>query len=373
MSNVNDNNHQMEGTPVPSPQGTSRNSREASPERSTTHNNEQHGNEQIVEQDAAFVRGLPVVTPTPLLNNIATVKIPQSGFVNSGNGGTPNESRDGRPGVDFDKYLQQPWKPSADPLPIPKKFKMLDIPKYDGTTDPRDHVTTFTTGVKSNNLTKQDIESVLVKKFGETLTKGALTCEKGKQAYMKNRQEPPKPLSPKRTVNVINGGEEVNGVTYTTARKITKFTITHGKRTRQTLEGGNITFDDADADGLMIPHNDALVISLLIPDTNVKRVLIDPGNSVNIILLRVVNEILMGDHVVPKSHSLFGFDNSTIVTKGEIELSIYAEGVIKETNFQVIDTDMAYNVILGRSWIHAMDVVPSTLHQVIKFPSKWGI
>ncbi|XP_075086104.1 uncharacterized protein LOC142168842 [Nicotiana tabacum] len=479
MSNVNDNNHQMEGTPVSSPQGTSRNSREASPERSTTHNNEQHGNEQIVEQDAAFVRGLPVVTPTPLLNNIATVKIPQSGFVNSGNGGTPNESRDGRPGVDFDKYLQQPWKPSADPLPIPKKFKMLDIPKYDGTTDPRDHVTTFTTGVKSNNLTKQDIESVLVKKFGETLTKGALTwysllpknsidsfdeladlfikahsgaqkvekrmedifkvnqgdtkllrefvdrfqrerillprvpdnwvamafasnlneksseamrrlkeslrefpattwddvynSEKGKQAYIKNRQEPPKPLSPKRTVNVINGGEEVNGVTYTTARKITKFTITHGKRTRQTLEGGNITFDDADTDGLMIPHNDALVISLLIPDTNVKRVLIDPGNSENIILLRVVNEILMGDHVVPKSHSLFGFDNSTVVTKGEIELSIYAEGVIKETNFQVIDTDMAYNVILGRSWIHAMDVVPSTLHQVIKFPSKWGI
>nr|XP_033513545.1 uncharacterized protein LOC117278214 [Nicotiana tomentosiformis] len=34
---------------------------------------------------------------------------------------------------------------------------------------------------------------------------------------------------------------------------------------------------------------------------------------------------------------------------------------------------MAYNVILGRPWIHNMDVMPSTLHQVIKFPSKWGI
>ncbi|XP_070035624.1 uncharacterized protein [Nicotiana tomentosiformis] len=159
------------------------------------------------------------------------------------------------------------------------------------------------------------------------LKQGYLTelfSEKGKQAYMKNRQEPPKPLSPKRTVNVINGGEEVNGVTYTTARKTTKFTITHGKRTRQTLEDGNITFDDADADGLMIPHNDALVISLLIHDTNVKRVLIDPGSSVNIILLRVVNEMLMGDRVVPNARSLSGFDNSTVVTKGEIELSTYA-------------------------------------------------
>lgn len=75
----------------------------------------------------------------------------------------------------MDKYSQQPWKPSATPFPIPKKFKMPDIPKYDGTTDPRDHVTAFTTGVKGNNLTKQEIESVLVKKFGETLTKGVLT------------------------------------------------------------------------------------------------------------------------------------------------------------------------------------------------------
>ncbi|XP_075098786.1 uncharacterized protein LOC142175705 [Nicotiana tabacum] len=139
------------------------------------------------------------------------------------------------------------------------------------------------------------------------LKQGYLTelfSEKGKQAYMKNRQEPPRPPSPKRTVNVINGGEEVNDITYTAARKTTKFTITHGKRTRQTMEDGNITFDDA---------------------------------------------------------------------LGEIGQSTYTEGVIKETKFQVIDTDMAYNVILERLWIHDMDVVPSILHQVIKFPSKWGI
>lgn len=33
---------------------------------------------------------------------------------------------------------------------------------------------------------------------------------------------------------------------------------------------------------------------------------------------------------------------------------------------------MAYNVIMGRPWIHDMKAIPSTLHQVIKFPSKWG-
>nr|XP_009619764.1 uncharacterized protein LOC104111715 [Nicotiana tomentosiformis] len=78
-------------------------------------------------------------------------------------------------GVDIDKYSQQPWKPSAAPLLIAKKFKMPDIPKYDGTTNPRDHITAFTTSLKGNNLTKQEIESVLVKRFGETLKKGVLT------------------------------------------------------------------------------------------------------------------------------------------------------------------------------------------------------
>nr|XP_009791402.1 PREDICTED: uncharacterized protein LOC104238670 [Nicotiana sylvestris] len=66
-------------------------------------------------------------------------------------------------------------KPSATPLLIPKKFKVPNISKYDGTSDPRDHVTAFTTGVKGNDLTKQEIESVLVKKFGEALTQGVLT------------------------------------------------------------------------------------------------------------------------------------------------------------------------------------------------------
>lgn len=76
----------------------------------------------------------------------------------------------------------------------------------------------------------------------------------------------------------------------------------------------SITFDDADADGVLTPHNDALVISLLVHDTNVKRVLIDLGSSVNVILLRVLNEMQAEDKLVPKAHTLSGFDNSTVVT-----------------------------------------------------------
>ncbi|XP_070003459.1 uncharacterized protein [Nicotiana sylvestris] len=449
-------------------------------------------------------------------------------------------------GVDVDKYSQQPWKPSAAPLPIPKKFKMSDISKYDGTTDPRDHVTTFTTGVKGNDLTKQEIESVekrmedifkikqgdseLLRDFVDRFQRERMTLphvpdnwdaiafasnlndksseatrrlkeslrefsattwndvynrystklliekdtvpqfrheersnsrrleiekrlgknrydpymgpagkdsrskqdsqrydqksrnresgsssrfrndrnrqeshdndsslkawfggynfnvttselvpvlrsmedkvrwpkemrsnpnrrnpdhwcefhndhehktleyrflqsevdhllkqgyptelfsEKGKQAYMKNRQEPPKPPSPKRTVNVISGGEDIHGITYTASNKVSKVTITHGKRVRQVLENESISFDDTDTEGIITLHNDALVISLLVYDTNVKRVLIDPGSSVNIILLRVLRKMQAEDKMIPKAYTLSGFDSSSVVTKGE--------------------------------------------------------
>ncbi|XP_070012940.1 uncharacterized protein [Nicotiana sylvestris] len=215
----------------------------------------------------AFVSQLPVAPPTSTPNN-NTLENLRSGLANSGSGGIPSESRDGE----------------------------SDCRLLQGEVD---HL------LKQGYLTE-------------------LFSEKGKQAYMKNRQDPPKPPSPKRTVNIISGGEEINGVTNTAANKVSKVTITHGKRVRHVLEEESITFDDADADGVLTPHNDALVISLLVHDTNVKRVLINPGSSVNIILLRVLHEMQAADKLVPKAHTLSGFDNSSVVTKGEIILTTFA-------------------------------------------------
>nr|XP_016477035.1 PREDICTED: uncharacterized protein LOC107798537 [Nicotiana tabacum] len=51
---------------------------------------------------------------------------------------------------------------------------MPEVPKYDRISDLYEHITTYTTTVKRNDLAPQKIESVLLKKFGETLTRGAL-------------------------------------------------------------------------------------------------------------------------------------------------------------------------------------------------------
>lgn len=41
---------------------------------------------------------------------------------------------------------------------------------YEGKTDHEDHVTRYVTAVKGNDLAKEHVSSILLKKFGETLT-----------------------------------------------------------------------------------------------------------------------------------------------------------------------------------------------------------
>nr|XP_016472505.1 PREDICTED: uncharacterized protein LOC107794523 [Nicotiana tabacum] len=59
-------------------------------------------------------------------------------------------------------------------MPIPKKFRMPDIPKYNRTTDPNEYITSYTCGIKGNDLNDDETESVLLRRFGETLSKRAM-------------------------------------------------------------------------------------------------------------------------------------------------------------------------------------------------------
>lgn len=52
---------------------------------------------------------------------------------------------------------------------------------------------------------------------------------------------------------------------------------------------------------------------------------------------------------------------------------MYVEGINMSTKFVVDDCMSSYNMKLGRIWIHDMGAVPSTLHQMIKFPTPRGI
>lgn len=83
------------------------------------------------------------------------------------------------------------------------------------------------------------------------------------------------------TINIVFEGNEINGVTFSAAKK-TKISATHNKRLREVGED-DITFMWEDADILLLSYNDALVIALNVLDFKIKRVFVDPRSSTNII------------------------------------------------------------------------------------------
>ncbi|XP_019225956.1 PREDICTED: uncharacterized protein LOC109207483 [Nicotiana attenuata] len=77
------------------------------------------------------------------------------------------------PKRDVGRFVEQPYSEEAAPHSIPKTFKMPPYLRiYDGTTDPEDYLIHNVTALKGNDLSKEPVPSVLLKKFGETLTGG---------------------------------------------------------------------------------------------------------------------------------------------------------------------------------------------------------
>ncbi|XP_009802588.1 uncharacterized protein [Nicotiana sylvestris] len=109
--------------------------------------------------------------------------------------------------------------------------------------------------------------------------------DRAKNNYGRSREnaEPSKIAedSPRLTNNMIFRGNKINGITFSEAKKI-KISVTHNKRLREVAED-DIIFMEEDAGGLLLPHNDALVISFNVLDFKIKPILVDPGRSSNII------------------------------------------------------------------------------------------
>ncbi|XP_056847452.1 uncharacterized protein LOC130498111 [Raphanus sativus] len=188
---------------------------------------------------------------------------------------------------------------------------------------------------------------------------------------------PALPPQQDRVIHVISGGSEVSGISSAAAKRSTR-----NAKNGQEVEGpkrlllgtDEISFTAREQERVLAPHHDALVISLPIVNCLVKRILVDNGSSSNIIFHSAFADLgLEPTSLNRKATPLVGFSGEVKQTLGEVLLPVYAEGVNQATKFLVVDCPSSYNVILGRPWIHDMGAVPSNLHQLVKFPTPWGI
>ncbi|XP_019256517.1 PREDICTED: uncharacterized protein LOC109234933 [Nicotiana attenuata] len=89
--------------------------------------------------------------------------------------------------------------------------------------------------------------------------------------------------------------------------------------------------------------------------------------------MRILEQDKLTGSIIRATKLLSEFNLASITTRGEILLPKNAEWVMKTTLFEVVDGDMGYNIILGRPWFQEMKSVPSTYHQLLKFPTPEGI
>ncbi|XP_028119497.1 uncharacterized protein LOC114316988 [Camellia sinensis] len=76
--------------------------------------------------------------------------------------------------------------------------------------------------------------------------------------------------------------------------------------------------------------------------------------------------------LVPATSPLVGFNSEPEWPIGKIILPFKAGLVVKQVEFWVLKVPSTYNLILGRGWLHAMQAVASTFHQVMRFPAPSG-
>ncbi|XP_050263982.1 uncharacterized protein LOC126708224 [Quercus robur] len=141
---------------------------------------------------------------------------------------------------------------------------------------------------------------------------------------------------------------------------------------KMSIKGSSLIlgFSDEDKRGTIQPHDDALVVTLRIRGFDVRRVLVDPGSVVEVMypdLYKGLN--LRPEDLTAYDSPLISFKGKTVVPKGQIRLPIQTRLEVVEVDFIVVDAYSPYTAIVARPWIHALEVISSTLHQKVKYPS----
>ncbi|XP_075106905.1 uncharacterized protein LOC142179912 [Nicotiana tabacum] len=134
------------------------------------------------------------------------------------------------------------------------------------------------------------------------------------------------------------------------------------------FEVNKISFSRDDFPPEGAAHNKALHLTVKCEGYYVKRVMLYGGSGVDICPLSTLQRMEIGtERIRPNNVYVWAFDGIKRDTIGEINLILTIGPVDFEVTFQILDMDTSYNFLLGRPWIHVARVVPSTLHQMVKF------
>nr|GFA33173.1 reverse transcriptase domain-containing protein [Tanacetum cinerariifolium] len=122
-----------------------------------------------------------------------------------------------------------------------------------------------------------------------------------------------------------------------------------------------------------------LVIEAEMGGHTIHRMYIDDGSSMEILYEYCFNQLRpeIKSQMVPATTSLTWFSDETTWPLGQLNLLVTIGDATHSTkewmNFMVVKSLSPYNGIIGRPGLKAIQAVPSTVHGMLKFPTKGGI
>ncbi|KAK3007035.1 hypothetical protein RJ639_017330 [Escallonia herrerae] len=152
-------------------------------------------------------------------------------------------------------------------------------------------------------------------------TRGPTERRDSQQSGRRNnpRRADEAPLKEPHVINTISGGPSASGPSSSSRKAYARqVNLAQGpaKRTKASI---SLEFDDADLDGVSLPHDDALVITLRIDAFQVKRILVYTGSSADIIFEDAFNQMgISDDRVKPISFPLYGFTGAGFIKGDQI-------------------------------------------------------
>ncbi|GAV81206.1 LOW QUALITY PROTEIN: hypothetical protein CFOL_v3_24665, partial [Cephalotus follicularis] len=154
------------------------------------------------------------------------------------------------------------------------------------------------------------------------------------------QQEEQQQQQPRGVIHTISGGVASEGDD-SNARKaygrqsLAVQQVPHSKRLRTGGDEEVISFSEADYEGVRLPHDDPVVVTLLVELFTMKRILIDNGSSTDILYKHAFDQL--------------------------------------KSRFLVVDTPSPYNAIIGRPGLNLLEAIVSTRHLLMKFPTRFGV
>ncbi|XP_077226343.1 uncharacterized protein LOC143859575 [Tasmannia lanceolata] len=134
-------------------------------------------------------------------------------------------------------------------------------------------------------------------------------------------------------------------------------------RTSKTL-----SFTDEDLPPEGRDHTRPLRITIICNKKRVPEVLVDNGSALNVCPLSTAVTLGFGpNNFIPSEQGILAYDGTRRDVIGILATDIEIGGETFEVEFQVLDIKTSFFLLLGRPWLHKVGVIPSTLHQKLKF------